>query len=935
MQAKPLSIAEIRKNATTFVAEWSGETYEKGESQSFWTDLLAVYGVNRRKVARFEAKAQRLDGGTGFIDLFWPGMLIAEQKSAGKDLVKAEEQAMDYLDSVPDAEQPRYVVTSNFEEFRLRDLDTPPGEDPVVTFSLDELPVEAERFGFIAGYQKRSFGTTEQAEASIKAAKLMADLYVELEKTGYDEHEASIFLVRTLFALFADDSGLWERDLFLEFIETRTSEDGSDLGAQMAVLFQTLDRPTGKRLTSLDPLLARFPYVNGTVFGETISIPYFDRSMRDKLIEACHFQWASISPAIFGSLFQAVKSKEARRDLGEHYTTETNIKKVIEPLFLDELRQRFVDSQHDLKKLRQLHRDMGEMRFLDPACGCGNFLIVAYREMRALELDILVRIQELDRSRQQTSLVLEEDDLVRVRMSSFYGIELEEWPSTIAKTAMFLVQHQANQDLALKVGISPDMLPLTESATIVTANALQTNWDEVLPASEQVVIMGNPPFLGHISRTAEQTDDLKRVWKRNDIGRLDYVTGWYAKALDYFAYNDGRWAFVSTNSITQGEPVPALFGPVLAGGWRIRFAHRTFSWTSEAPGAAAVHCTIVGFDRATSPVARLFDYENGKGDPIEQPAKNINAYLVDGPNVLVEQRRQSLSPGLPAATFGNMPRDGGYLVVEQDDYAEVMADPVASKYVRRYVGGRELIRNIDRWCLWLENMEPQDAVRSPLLRHRLSKVRDFRLESTAASTREMAATPHLFGQRSQPDVDYVAMPRVVSGMRPWFTVAHMDSSTVVSDQVFKAEDPDGKLFAVASSSMFITWQRTVGGRLKSDLRFSNTLVWNNLPLPAVDDATGQKIIAAGKAVLEARTLHPDRSLAEQYNPLAMDPALLKAHRELDRIVDKAFGCKVTNPTQQDRQETLFARYAELTRADDLEVDSKSERVRKPRVSARA
>lgn len=908
MHVKPLAWNEIRKNAAAFVNEWAGETYEKGESQSFWSDLFAVYGVRRRNVAKFEAQARRITGGTGFIDVFWPGMMIAEQKSTGKDLDAAEAQAMDYLTTVSDAEMPRYVVTCDFSTFRVRDLEAPAGEESA-TFALEDFPTECERLGFIAGYQKRSFGSEEQAAASVKAAQLMASLYEELEKSGYDEHQSSIFLVRTLFALFADDSGLWERDLFLEYLETRTSPDGSDLGAALAVLYQALNKPAEKRLSKADELIQRFPYVNGSVFGETIEIPYFDKAMRDKLIAACFFNWGEISPAIFGSLFQAVKSRDARRALGEHYTTETNILKVIEPLFLDELRQRFIDNQHNVRGLRKLQQDMGQLRFLDPACGCGNFLIVAYREMRNLELKILKRLQELDPSSAQ--MVLDASQLLQVRMTSFYGIELEEWPATIAQTAMFLVDHQANQDMALALGLAPDMLPLVDSSHILVGNALQTDWSQLLPASENVCVFGNPPFLGHATRNEEQAAELRQVWARDDIGRLDYVTGWYKKAIDYFGYLPGRWAFVSTNSIVQGEPVPALFGPVFSAGWRIRFAHRTFAWTSEAPGAAAVHCVVIGFDRATKPPARLFSYTDLRGAPEEQPVRAINGYLVDGPNVLVEQRRTPLSLDLPPATFGNMPRDGGHLVVTKEEYAEVAADPVAAKYLRLFIGGRELVHREDRWCLWLVNLDPADIHRSRTLKERLEGVRTFRLASSAASTRGMAATPHLFGQRSQPETDYVCMPRVVSEHRRYFTVAHLPATTIASDQVFKADDPDGYLFAIASSSMFITWQKTVGGRLESRLRFSNTIVWNNLPLPPVDKAARQRIIAAGHDVLAARALHPERSLAEHYNPLAMDPQLLRAHDKLDAAVDRAFGAKRSCTNEKERQGILFTRYAEL------------------------
>lgn len=688
MQTKPLSWDQIRANAAAFVHEWAGESYERGESQSFWTELFAVYGIRRRKVAQYESRAKKADGGAGFIDVFWPGMLIAEQKSLGKDLVAAEDQALTYLANVPEAEQPRYVITCDFETFRLRDLEAPAGDaEAVVEFPLEQLPVEAERFGFIAGYQKRTFGSAEQAAASVKAAQLMADLYVELEGSGYDEHEASVFLVRTLFALFADDSGLWERDLFLEFIQTRTAEDGSDLGAQLTALFQVLNRPVNKRMAGTDELMLRFPYVNGSVFGEAVSIPYFTASMRQKLIAACHFNWGGISPAIFGSLFQAVKSKEARRELGEHYTTEENILKLIGPLFLDELRAEFVSNIHSRPGLRKLHERLGQMRFLDPACGCGNFLIVAYRELRALELQILVRLQELSGKQMQTSLVMDEDERVRVRMSHFSGIELEEWPATIARTAMFLVNHQANQDMSLKIGVSPEQLPLSESAHILVGNALRMDWNEVLPAGPGVFVMGNPPFLGHASRSKEQAEDLKTAWRTKSPGRLDYVSGWYAKVLDYFPPNVlGRWGFVTTNSLTQGDQPARIFPAIFKNGWRIRFAHRTFAWTSEAPDAAGVHCVILGFDRHESSTARLFSYTTPKGAPQESPVQSINPYLVEGLEMIVAGRTKPLSPDLPAVEYGSLPADGGNLVVTPEDYDAVMSDPVLAKYVRPYMG---------------------------------------------------------------------------------------------------------------------------------------------------------------------------------------------------------------------------------------------------------
>lgn len=914
MHTKPLAWNEIRKNAASFANEWAGETYEKGESQSFWTELFAVYGVKRRSVAKYEDRAKKINGGTGFIDVFWPGMMIAEQKSAGKDLQAAEAQAMEYLTTVPDAEMPRYVITCDFSTFRVRDLEDPSGNGSV-TFPLQDLPNEAERLGFIAGYQKRAFGSDQQAAASVKAAQLMASLYDELENSGYDEHQASIFLVRTLFALFADDSGLWERDLFLEYLETRTSPDGSDLGAALAALYQALNKTPEKRMKNTDELIQRFPYVNGSVFGETIEIPSFDKAMRDKLMAACLFNWGEISPAIFGSLFQAVKAKDARRALGEHYTTETNILKAIEPLFLDELRERFKANQHNAKALRQLHQHMGELRFLDPACGCGNFLIIAYREMRALELDILKRLQELDKSSAQ--MVLDASELLLVKMISFYGIEIEEWPATIAQTAMFLVDHQANQDMALALGLAPEMLPLIDSSTISVGNALGMDWSTVVAASENVYIFGNPPFLGHATRNKEQAEDLRRVWNTKTPGRLDYVTGWYRKALGYYeGIAGGRWAFVSTNSIVQGDQPERLFKPVFKADWRIRFAHRTFAWTSEAPGAAAVHCVVIGFDKEKSPAPRLFDYAELRGVPSFTAAKVINGYLVDGPNVLVAGRSKPLSPQLPEVVYGSLPADGGNLVVELEDYDDVMADPHMAKYVRPYIGARELLHSNKRWCLWLVDVDPVDVTKSAVLRARLEAVRLMREASTLSSTREMATKPHLFYFNGDPGEPYLCIPSVVSETRPYFISARMPADVISSNLNSTAVDPDGFAFALISSSMFITWQRTVGGRLKSDLRFSKKLVWNTLPVPPVSDSVRESIIEAGKKVAEARALHPERSLANAYNRLAMDPLLVKAHNKLDAVVDRAFGSKRTCTNERERQAILFARYAELIATED-------------------
>lgn len=553
----------------------------------------------------------------------------------------------------------------------------------------------------------------------------------------------------------------------------------------------------------------------------------------------------------------------------------------------------------------------------DPACGCGNFLIIAYRELRALELKIHERLQELNSGGVQLDLMAE--DLVHVRLRQFHGIEIEEWPATIARTAMFLVEHQANQAMNLTLGYSKPMLPLQDSAQITVGNASRLDWRRLLFAGPDTLIMGNPPFIGQYTKAADQTEDMKLVWGELYDGYLDYVTAWFKKASDFFRpVTGGRFAFVSTNSIAQGQPVPALFGPLFDAGWRIRFAHQTFAWQSEAPGSAAVHCVITGYDKHERSAPQLFTYDNVKGEPQQVPAKQINAYLVDGPNLLVWKRSRVLSAELPKVNKGSQPTDDGNLIVEVSEHAEVIGDPIAAKYLREFRQGREVVRGLDRWCLWMadEEFDPNDLRRSSILTRRVEACRAMRENSKKAATRKSASTPYLFQENRQSLVPYVGIPRVVSETRTFYTAQHLPETVIAGDQLFAADDPDGFLFGVISSSMFITWQRAVGGKIKSDLRFSNTLVWNNLPLPTVEPELRDKVIEAGKGVIAARELHPERSLAEHYNPLAMSPALLKAHAALDRVVDKAFGAKKPLHLNEERLALLFERYAEMTAAEN-------------------
>ncbi len=808
------------------------------------------------------------------------------------------------------------TTTTRLSRHRHRNGDT----DPHFAEKLDviRLPFDTLLDSNAVLAKVRQAFDVEAHNETKHASKLMARLYSAMEK-AYPaatprvdrDHEISVTLARILFLMFGDDTDMWEPHLFSDFIRDHTQPDGSDIGAQLTALFDYLDTPDDQRGTPR-PGLEGFRYVNGRIFTERVTLPVLNAEFRTAVLEACDRDWASISPAIFGSMFQSVRDAETRRQLGEHYTSEENILKTLNPLFLDELRAELEHirtlGKYEADRLRKLRDKLGRIRYMDPACGCGNFIIVAYRELRDLELAIMERLQEITGD---NPMLLANVGL-KVTLDHFYGIEIDEWPARIAETAMFLVDRQCDLKLTAALGYAPDRLPIQEQATIVVGNALRTDWTLVCPPSEDTIVAGNPPFLGHVSRSAQQSEELRDLWRRDDIGRLDYATGWYAQALQYFSVHNGKWAFVSTNSIVQGEPVAPLFQQVFQRGWRIRFAHRTFPWESEAVGAATVHCVILGFDRSDSPPPRLFDYVGRDAVPQEVHVTRINAYLTDSPNVLVEQRRSRLSSQLSTVSFGSRPNDGGNFVVGPEQYEIVAADPIARKYLRRFIGSKELLHNVDRWCLWLVDASETDLIQSPVLRERVGGCRQHRLASKRPATREWAQWPSLFDFNSQPTKPYLCIPGVVSEHRPFFIASRFEPDVIASNAVFTTVDPDGFQFAIVSSSMFLTWQLTIGGRLESRPRFSNTIVWNNLPLPPVEAELRQRIIAAGRAVEGARAQRPDRSLAQHYVANAMTPELIEAHANLDVLVDRALGSTAPCETERERQQVLFARYDELT-----------------------
>ena len=765
---------------------------------------------------------------------------------------------------------------------------------------------------------RQAFDVEAQNETK-HASKLMARLYTAMEKAypaGIDEkardHEISVTLARILFLMFGDDTDMWPENLFQDFILDHTDPDGSDIGAQLTALFAYLDtRPEDR--ANAPAAFDGFRYVNGGIFKERLHLPEINAEFRSAVLDACDRDWKTISPAIFGSMFQSVRDAKTRRELGEHYTSEENILKTLNPLFLDELRAEFQHvktlGKYEADRLRKLRDKLGRIRYMDPACGCGNFIIVAYRELRDLELAIMERLQQItgDQAMLMANVGL------KVTLDHFYGIEIDEWPARIAETAMFLIDRQCDLKLTASLGWAPDRLPIQEQATIVVGNALKLDWSAVCPATEDTVVAGNPPFLGDHTRTGEQLAELHAAWGGNKVlSRMDYVTGWHARALQYFNRHDGLWAFVTTNSITQGDQVHRLFSEIFNAGWRIKFAHRTFAWTSEASNAAAVHCVIVGFTKAATGRPRLFDYEDWRAEPRELQVAAINAYLVDGPNVLTDKRTTPISSVLPKVDYGSKPSDGGHLIVEPEQIEAIRRDPDAMKYLRPYIGSRELIEGKERWCLWLVGATPAEIQRSPELRRRVAGVREERLKSKAATTRDYPHD-HLFRQFGiTADKPIVCIPEVSSENRDYLPVGHLDDGAIISNKVYGAPDPTGLIFAVASSSMFITWMKTVGGRLESRLSFSSTITWNNFPLPHIEADRRRAIEAAGDAILAARAEHPNLSLEDHYRPGGMTPSVREAHERLDRLVDAAFGLKEKCPNFLRRQEVLFSSYQQLT-----------------------
>ncbi len=903
-----LSLNEIKNRAVAFSKEYKDDFNEDAEAKSFMDAFFNVFGVSRRRVASFEQKVNKGDGKNGFIDLLWKQNILIEFKSKGKDLNKAHNQAIGYFPGLKDEDLPKYIMVSDFAKFRLYNLE----ENISVEFELSDLVNNIHLFGFISGYEKKTY--KEQDPANIKAAELMGKLHDRLEEIGYSGHPLEVYLVRILFCLFAEDTTIFNKQQFQDFIEQRTNEDGSDLASKIQELFQVLNTPTEKRFKNLDEQLAEFPYVNGKLFEEILPMASFDSKMRTALLECCYIDWSKISPAIFGSMFQSVMNPKERRNLGAHYTSETNILKLIKPLFLDELWKEFESVKDNKNKLPEFHKKLSTLKFLDPACGCGNFLIITYRELRKLELEIIKTLL-FKHSKIRKEVAAESNinisQIAKIEVDQFYGIEYEEFPARIAEVAMWLIDHQMNMQISNEFGQYYVRLPLKKAAKIVHADALETEWENVVSKNELSFIIGNPPFIGsNIMNQNQRNQIVKKFDNLAGGGTLDYVTGWYIKASKFIQDTKIKVAFVSTNSIVQGEQTNLLWGLLQNKyGIKIHFAHRTFKWNNEAKGNAAVYCVIVGFANYDNNNKSIFEYEDIKGEAHEIKAKKINAYLIDAKDILVEKKTKPIC-NVPGIMKGNYYAKSKGLIIEEEDLNYLVTnEPNAKRWIKLLIGADEFINNRKRYCLWLVDCPPDELRKMPLVMERVNRVREDRLKSTDKGMQNLA--PTLFRETNNPEKCLV-IPVVSSESRNYIPMGFIDKKTISTNANLIMPDANLYHFGVLMSTIHMAWVKSVCGRLESRFRYSKDIVYNNYPWPENPNEKQIKAIeTASQKVLDARLQFPNSSLADLYDPLTMPPTLVKAHNELDKAVDLAYRPQAFT-SEANRMVFLFELYEKYT-----------------------
>jgi len=913
---------EQKAAAKKFVEYWSGKGYEKGESQPFWLELLGnVFGVeNPAHYIKFEEQVH-LDH-TSFIDGFIPAThVLIEQKGTGKDLRKAIkqsdgslltpfQQAQRYSAVLPYSQRPRWIVTCNFEEFLIYDMEKPTGEPESIL--LKDLAKEYYRLQFLVDADDENI--KKEMEISIQAGNIVGVLYDELLKQYINpDNEDSLkslnmLCVRLVFCLYAEDAGIFGgHNKFHNYLKSVSAKDAR---RALIDLFKVLDTKPEDRDPYMDAALLDFPYVNGGLFAdENIEIPQLNEKIINLLLEKASedFDWSGISPTIFGAVFESTLNPETRRSGGMHYTSIENIHKVIDPLFLDELREE-LDAIRDVKvgkvrenKIEAFREKLASLTFLDPACGSGNFLTETYMSLRRLENEALVELTG-------GQMLLDFGNVIKVSIGQFYGIEINDFAVTVAKTALWIAESQMLKETESIVNMDLDFLPLKSYANIVEGNALRIDWESVVPKHELNYIMGNPPFVGKKEQTKEQKTELVSLFdkKVKGVGNLDYVSGWYIQAANYIENTNIFCAFVSTNSITQGEQVPTLWKCLVEKGININFAHKTFKWNSEAVEKAAVHCVIIGFSYINKTNKMIFSSDRYTN------AKDINPYLIDGPTVLIENRGKGICDA-PPIMYGSMPIDDGHLILSSEDVDLLLTENKDNnKFIRKYLGGAEMLRNTDRWCLWLKDISPKEIQTSKFIMERLKAVKEFRNGSNRPQTKILADTPALFGEIRQPDSDMLVIPKVSSENRKYIPIGFISPEIIVNGSALIVPNAELYHLGVLTSNVHNAWMRTVAGRLEMRYQYSGSVVYNNFPWPMPTAEQQAKIEKTAQAILDARALYPDCSLADLYDELIMPPELRKAHQENDRAVMQAYGFDIKTTTESSCVAELMKMYQKLT-----------------------
>lgn len=928
-----------RAAAKQFAADWQGKGYEKGHSQTFWLALLQkVYGVEEPdKFITFEDQIM-LDH-TSFIDGFIPSThVLIEQKSLGKELNKPIkqsdgsllspfQQAKRYAAELPYSQRPRWIVTCNFAEFYVYDMERPTGDPEII--KLCDLEKEYYRLQFLVDTGDSNI--KKEMEVSLKAGELVGVLYDALLKQYKDPtapetlKSLNALCVRLVFCLYAEDAGIFgAHGMFHDYLRDIPV---SGLRKALVELFKILDQKPEERdkyLADDNPALAAFPYVNGGLFAdESIEIPPFTEELKTLLLERASgdFDWSAISPTIFGAVFESTLNPDTRRSGGMHYTSIENIHKVIDPLFLDALRAELAEIREisvdktRMAKLKAYQSKLAGLKFLDPACGSGNFLTETYISLRRLENEVLALIVAATKKQVEGQIILGgegEINPIQVSIGQFYGIEINDFAVTVAKTALWIAESQMMKETEDVVHMSLDFLPLKSYANIIEGNALRLDWESVVPKDKLNYIMGNPPFVGYSLQRKEQKEDILSVYvdekgkPYKTAGKIDYVSGWYFKAAQLMQGTSIRTAFVSTNSITQGEQVAGVWKPLYDRfGIHIDFAHRTFRWDSEASIKAHVHCVIVGFSPAPNQAPkRIYTMER------YQEAKNINPYLLDAPNAFVDSRNKPICD-VPLMTTGNRPADGGHLIIEADEYDEFIAkEPNALPYIKKLVGAAEFINNKKRWCLWLVGISPAELRKMPLVLQRVEACKADRENAPDAGRRKLAERPTQFREINNPDT-FVVVPAVSSERRRYVPIGFLDKDTIATNLVTIIPDAQLYHFGVLTSNVHMAWMRAVCGRLKSDYRYSKDVVYNNFPWPTPTDTQKTKIEQTAQAILDARALYPDSSLADLYDEITMPPELRKAHQQNDKAVMQAYGFDIKTTTETSCVAELMKMYQQL------------------------